>query len=41
MSTDLKLPISYKFQCKRGVSFEERKIELSEKFIKYFNPSNF
>ena len=36
---DFKLPLIYKFQCKRGNSFEERKIELSETLIRYFNPS--
>ncbi len=36
---DLKFPIIYKFQCKRGNSFEERKIELSENLFRYINPS--
>lgn len=37
---DMKLPIIYKFQCKRGNSFDERRLEVSENFFRYINPSS-
>ena len=35
----INLPKYYLLQCKRGVKFEDKKIELSQYLIRYFNPS--